>query len=240
MKCLALGSGLLLAACSYDFSLPANADGQSCSTPDLTTLLCDDFERPGRAFDPALYEDFTSTPQLIDEESRMLELSPPDQRSEWLKTRRGTAVTRVHFAFSLRVTKLPATGPRQVAPLRLGEGGTEARLYLHLSPDGRQQLVEEFATPDGNENTEFELARIDGALHVYELDVDLARSTATLRVDGASLLRPDSTFPNLAKIGGSAPVSVLLGANYAPPPESGREAEAAVTLHIDDVLLAAR
>jgi hypothetical protein len=102
------------------------------------------------------------------------------------------------------------------------------------------RFLEEFDDGVANPNTAFELPAVDAAFHVYELEVDLRTASVSLDIDGRQALRPGSTFSNLARIGPSAPVSLLLGANYAPQPEPGRESQAAVILHFDDVLLAAR
>jgi hypothetical protein len=233
------GACLVLAGCAYDFSVPAEQNRDPCQVRDLTTVVCDDVERPGAAYDPGLYADRSETPSIVRDGSQVLEFDPADHRSEWLKTPPTGDVSRIRFAFALKVAELPRTGPRQIAPLRFGTPSREARIYLHLSPDGRLQLVDEFYDGNGNANTEFELPAVDGHFHAYQLDVDLSRASVSLSIDGEPALREGAAFTHLAQIGSAAPATVLLGANYAPPPAPGRESEAAVTLRFDEVLLAA-
>lgn len=233
---------LIVTGCAYDFSLPAE-HRDPCAAGDLEVIVCDDVERTGNALDQVLYQDRSESPNIVVDGSRVLAFDPPDHRAEWLKTHPTESVSRARLRFALRVVQRPAINTRQIAPLRFGQGGAgapEARLYLHVLPDGRMRFLEEFDDGVANSNTGFELPAVDAGFHVYELEVDLRTATVSLDIDGRPALRPGSTFPNLARIGSSAPVSLLLGANYAPQPEPGRESEAAVILHFDEVLLAAR
>ena len=235
---------LIVTGCTYDFSLPAEQNQDPCAAGDLEVIVCDDVERTGNALNESFYQDRSETPSIVTDGSRVLEFDPPDHRAEWLKTHPTESVSRARLRFAMRVVQRPGINTRQIAPLRFGQGGggaaPEARLYLHLLPDGRMRFLEEFDDGTANPNKSFDLPAVDAAFHVYDLEVDLTTASVSLDIDGETALPSGSTFPHLTQIGRSAPVSLLLGANYAPQPEPGREQQAAVILHFDDVLLAVR
>lgn len=236
------------AGCFYDFTFVDNdaADGatdaserpadDTCDLPsDLKPLLCDRFDRttPQQG-----YQDYSGPPQIVhDGERYQLEVDAPSEDQLWLERNVDRPVTRVVLAFTMEIVTWPASGLRQIMPLRFRQGdGGDARVYLLLEAEAgqprRMGLWEQY--PTGSARTTGHRFDVPSSgEHAYRIEVDLNVSRAQVWIDEAPQLPAGEAFPQLAKYSAGSALSLMVGATF---PEGD---DTAVRLRFGSVALAA-
>jgi len=231
----------VLGGCTYDFSLtPPPESSLSCDVPGLSVVLCDDFDRT-LAFAAPLYESSTETPSIaLEGKNRVLEIAPPDDRQEWLRSVDAQTTERVLLAFRMKVSTGPDSAYRILVPIKLLLDGGELHVYLRLKPGGRLTLVDEYQ--DAAERiTSYEhiLPDIGPGYRSFRLEIDVPAQHLSLELDGAEQMPRGELFPSLEQFSIPARAAVFVGAGYAPRPSTAEEAStAAVDVRLDDVVFA--
>jgi hypothetical protein len=202
---------------------------------ELESLLCDRFER---TIPEQGYQAYKGPPRIVRDGARYrLDVDAPSGEQLWLERKVVRPVTRVQLAFTMEIATWPASGVRQIMPLRFQQDdGSYALVYLLLEAEAgqpqRMGLWEQYPTGSPR-NTSHRFDVPGPGEHVYRIEVDLNASRAQVWIDGAPQLPAGEAFPQLARYGAGNALSLMVGATY---PEG---ADTAVRLRFDSIALAA-